>query len=477
MCEMKYGFDVIAGWWRTFHNVDSDFITRCSEEEYQDYLKKRQWENVDVVEAIEEAVQDSRRFGQCFLSWADPEDRKVSMQLKEQRLRRTVDRPFGPPWPEILVKEWVAGERLVRDFEAIATACGANNEAAKWIVCAATVGCDIDGKILGKFLRWAEEAQAEVAVVEGPLLAGWKRMIETGTERGWHTHMVDFITTEFGEALARRRRAAVLTKTPVEAELIEAAMVRGVVATPLGAVLERREVSDGLAWMTPMKLEVTAGAPRNPLLPHIAAHYWNDGEERRIAHGLTGPGKWPLRSKEGADYEELVLYDRCGPPGAVRRLSYEEIWQCQGRSKQEWCEMLRSTGLDEKDLFEQGCRATGLHTAQTLLTMAGLVMGMVREDVEKVAKAGAVRDGSQDESLARLLLWLRRWKKGDFGWEGQDRKAGGVTFWRRFGFGVKPYGATLWTTCRMSFGSTASGLRPEDGRRRRVLRRDWAKPV
>ena len=28
---------------------------------------------------------------------------------------------------------------------------------------------------------------------------------------------------------------------------------------------------------------------------------------------LTGPGKWPLRSKESAEYEELVLYDRCGP--------------------------------------------------------------------------------------------------------------------------------------------------------------------
>lgn len=130
MCEMRYGFEVIAGWWRTFHNVDSDFITRCSEQEYVNYLAKKGWEDVDMACAVEEAVQDSRRFGQCFLSWADPEDRKVSMQLKEQRLQRTIDRPVGLPWAKIVVKEWVNGEREVRDFEAVARACGACSEGA-----------------------------------------------------------------------------------------------------------------------------------------------------------------------------------------------------------------------------------------------------------------------------------------------------------------------------------------------------------
>ena len=126
MCEMRYGFDVIAGWRRTFHNVDSDFITRCSEEEYRAYLAKRVWEDVDVVATIEEAVQDSRRLGQCFLSWTDPEDRRVSVQLKEQRLRRAIDRPVGPAWSEMRVLEWAAGERSVKDFEAVALARGAN---------------------------------------------------------------------------------------------------------------------------------------------------------------------------------------------------------------------------------------------------------------------------------------------------------------------------------------------------------------
>lgn len=438
MCEMRYGFVVIAGWWRTFHNVDSDFITRCSEEEYLAYLEKKGWEDVSVAGAIEEAVQDSRRFGQCFLSWADPEDRRVSMQLKDQRLRRTIDRPISPPWSKMKILEWTSGERMVRDFEIVASACGANKEEAEWVVCAATVGCDLEGKTLRKFLRWAEEACADVGVVEGPLMAGWKKLVEEGEERGWYVHMIEFVTTEFGEALARRRRAAVLTKVVIEAEIVEAGVVRAVVAPPLGAILDKKDVNE-LVWRFPMKLEVTAGAPRNPLLPHIAAHFWEEPEVRRTAHGMTGPGKWPLRSKEGADYEELVLYDRCGPPGAIRALTYEEVWVCQGRSKEEWCAALRRTRRSEKELFEEGCKATGIHTAQTLLTLAGLVLGVTQEEKSEETRAGAVRDGPQDESLARLLLWLRKWKRGEFGQEGQGRRAGGVCLEQ-----VWFWGETLW---------------------------------
>lgn len=45
-----------------------------------------------------------------------------------------------------------------------------------------------------------------------------------------------FITTEFGEALVRRRRAAALTKVVVEAEVVEAGVVRAVVAPTLFAL-------------------------------------------------------------------------------------------------------------------------------------------------------------------------------------------------------------------------------------------------
>ena len=67
-----------------------------------------------------------------------------------------------------------------------------------------------------------------------------------------------------------------------------------------------------------------------------------------------------------------------------------------------------------------------MQTAQTLLVAAA---SLYRGDpVSTGEKAGAVRD-FQDESLAKLLLWLRRWKKGDFGRDrgAEERRAGGAT--------------------------------------------------
>ena len=86
----------------------------------------------------------------------------------------------------------------------------------------------------------------------------------------------------------------------------------------------------------------------------------------------------------------------------------------------EWKNLVALCGGDRAEAYYEGCRATGVRTAESLLTAAALVaceMGGQRD-------AGAIRDGPNDESLARLLLWLRRWKSGDFGKEGH-RKAGG----------------------------------------------------
>ena len=43
LVEMKHNCTIIAGWWRTYHNVDSDFITRCTDEEFREYVTEKQW--------------------------------------------------------------------------------------------------------------------------------------------------------------------------------------------------------------------------------------------------------------------------------------------------------------------------------------------------------------------------------------------------------------------------------------------------
>ena len=199
------------------------------------------------------------------------------------------------------------------------------------------------------------------------------------------------------------------------------------------------------------------GVDRNPLLPHVVAHLWQEkGSKRENVHGLSGPGRWPLVCPETSHYEPLVVFDRGGPLGSVRPLSPEEVWQLQGRTTEEWSDLVKLCG-NTQIAYDEGCRATGVRTAETLLT--ALVITAVGGGGD-ARLAGAIRDGPLDESLARLLIWLRKWKRGDFGPDGLERKAGGGNR-----LVVCRYGESLWLEAledEVNFNDWKAG-----GRRRR----------
>ena len=59
---------------------------------------------------------------------------------------------------------------------------------------------------------------------------------------------------------------------------------------------------------------------------------------------------WPL-TKEDAGVEELYVVDRAAPAGMVRKLTAEEVWRAQGRTRSEWEEIQSAVGeerLQEK---------------------------------------------------------------------------------------------------------------------------------
>ena len=125
---------------------DSDFVTRCTRAEFVRYLDQKGWVEVDIQGPIEQALQDTARFGLCFLSWADPADRQLIMQLKEQRVKRSVDRSFGLDWGRLEVLEWAVSGRLVLDFMAVAGSCGAAQAGRGQLKLGmATIGCDVKG--------------------------------------------------------------------------------------------------------------------------------------------------------------------------------------------------------------------------------------------------------------------------------------------------------------------------------------------
>ena len=173
MVEMRCHCQVLCGWMRTFHNVDSDFITRTDDEAFKQLVQQKGWEVVDLGPAIQQALEDSERFGPCFLSWFAEEDRRQLMQLKERRVQRQLLYAPEIPWEAIRVHEWAAEGRLVRDFENVIKHLGAHRNAAtrekpvKVVV--GTVGADVAGRQICQALDFGKKLAAKVTALEGPV--------------------------------------------------------------------------------------------------------------------------------------------------------------------------------------------------------------------------------------------------------------------------------------------------------------------
>ena len=148
----------MAGWW-TYHNVDADFITRCTDEEYSEYIKKKNLVEIEVEEAVHKALEDTERFGPCFLSWATEEDRRTLMQLKERRMFRQLQREVRLPWKDFQVEEWSQAGRRVKDFEQVARELGAKpfEEGNYQRLLCGSLSTDPYRKMLSRFLESAEE--------------------------------------------------------------------------------------------------------------------------------------------------------------------------------------------------------------------------------------------------------------------------------------------------------------------------------
>ena len=423
MVEMRYNVVVVCGWLRTYHNEMADFITRCSEGEYRQKIQEKGWKHVEVQGRVEQALEDSRQFGPCFLGWCEDEDRKEILCLKERRLQRQVPAGVEIFWEEIMVREFVEGRRTVKDFEAARRAVGRPPKAGAKVVVMGTLGPDESNAAFGRMVNLADE-EVWLYVVEGPRSSDWGKREAFFRKNGWKGAVLNFVTTEFGEGAARSRCVLVAWRYEVVVEDVGKFVVRSATARPMATIVSsaKRE-GEVLAWDRPFRVSIEPGIPRDRLLPQVVGHFWmRKDDERANLHGLGGPMRWPLRAKDGAR-EVLWVHDRQGPAGCVRRLTPMEVWLCQGRSREEWHGLV-GQGYGEEELMEEGCKGTGFHTASQLVLMAGAVM-TEQKSLRDTAKAGACRDEEGAEAMAKLLTWLRKWRHGEFGSEG--RRAGGCT--------------------------------------------------
>lgn len=166
-------------------------------------------------------------------------------------------------------------------------------------------------------------------------------------------------------------------------------------------------------WIQPEALILESGIPRERMLPNLVGRCYWEGGDRQTCHSMGG--------QETKSFNDLYVHDRRGPPRRLRRLEAEEVWQLQGRSQHEFRAWAEEIG--EKRAADEGSRATGAQTAANLMAGAGALIGKTIE--AEACRVGTSPDQTGAEAMAQILLWLRRWKRGEFGSPSNCRKAGG----------------------------------------------------
>eukprot|EP00438_Fugacium_kawagutii_P022124 Skav232871 [mRNA] locus=scaffold1881:25961:36237:+ [translate_table: standard] len=343
-----------------------------------------------------------RKGGTLLEAAGDVEE--AAKALWEVREERGLDNLQG-----IAVKEWCQEGRLLKDFERVARSNGASTtrKGGPTLVCA-SLGAD-HGKQVRRLMKYVKDEQPTVALVEGPRGVPWELLEEQLKQEGWTTQRTTFVTTELGEGLARRRVLLIAQQGRMMVEW-QNALVRAEAPVPASAILKAAPWDEERRWVKPHKLDVSGHVPRDPMLPQPVGHYWEEQDgERRIAYGMGGPIRWPLMKSGTRELEEVLVYDRKSPPGSLRRLTEEELWRLQGRTKKERFEGAIKE-VDLRDLVVEGTRATGMHTATSLLAVGGYVVYMT---IAGEGRAGGGPDDEGSKALAQILLWLKRWRRGE----------------------------------------------------------------
>ena len=70
----------------------------------------------------------------------------------------------------------------------------------------------------------------------------------------------------------------------------------------------------------------------------------------------------------------------------------------------------RSYGLSKASLVFEGTRATGVHTAANLLAVVGYIVVCMQAQSRR---AGMGVDIEGAKAMSQILLWLRRWRRGE----------------------------------------------------------------
>ena len=185
------------------------------------------------------------------------------------------------------------------------------------VIVAATIGPDPKGEKVTAFWRFLEQEEYAVAILEGPREVAWEMLKKKAQKAGLYSTEIEFLTSELGELLVRRRKATFLHRAEIQESEVESWLARAVTAPSLGSIMGKAKAEDYVEYE---RFEVATGQGNHAMLPFVGAHVWFEGNDQRtVAYRLCGPGRWPLATKDGG-VEDIYVVDKAAPTGKVRRI-------------------------------------------------------------------------------------------------------------------------------------------------------------
>jgi hypothetical protein len=219
--EIAFGFQILTGYARTYHNRTADLFSRSTAAEFELELRRLGLESVDVESGWRRAVESAVRARVPIFLGLHPDETDSALKLRTLRLARLegasssihrglwlceVGRGLGD-FAEVWLRLGGTGVLRVTSVSGSKAADGLGPVGAderEWIV-AASVGPDASGAEGRDALDEAARRRAKRVIVEGPLHHPLELMKEWIELRGWMATWSTFRTTEFGETLHRRR--------------------------------------------------------------------------------------------------------------------------------------------------------------------------------------------------------------------------------------------------------------------------------
>ena len=430
--EATHSFQTISAYFRTYHNVTADSLTRDKCEEVDELLQRH---GLTLLDAKPDwALHLDRDWTRRVIAWhgQDPGDQQVALQLAERRQGLPLPavptpRPAPRPGEKLQALEWRAtlgtyamaalGQGVFSSL--VPLKGGPSLESPIWPPTirrsreqeARTTDCllasfteDPSGEEARRFASVVAKTGARVFWVDAPAKANLQPLTSLRSQ-GWKVAELDVDFGELGEPTNTRRRIVAACRDDLEPWILDD--LASLCAPPRdGAWLEKAKSIPDDAWITGDR-ELFTGK----ILPSPSGHP-SSGHIKPVGRLKEGPeGQYyfdpskqlpTLRKTSWQEGDEALLLAQ---EGKVRRIQPVEVWRLKGGTTPAWRSAL-AEGHTPDELATWAVRTPSLGAASVGAAWCVATLRNSPSPGRDDRHAGVCPLPDEEEAWAALKGWL-----------------------------------------------------------------------